>query len=100
LRFDEVWFFHAGAPAEVVLLEPFERRLIGPGLPQLLVCGGRWMAARVAEHAAPRAAPAADWTLVGCVVSPGFEYEDFGPGDRERLLAIHPEAAEFIHALT
>jgi predicted cupin superfamily sugar epimerase len=52
LRFDEVWFFHSGAPAECVFLEPFERQLIGPGSPQLLVPGGRWMAARVAEQGA------------------------------------------------
>ncbi len=41
-----------------------------------------------------------DWTLVGCVVTPGFEYEDFEPADREALLREFPQDAEIILALT
>lgn len=164
LRFDEVWFYHAGAPAEMFLLGPggaggagavdgprahdpaaVERRLVGPGLPQTVVPGMRWMAARVlseglgpsglvalggavaapvavagpaavpAEPAAPGPQPVAlgprvtegpappgsgGWTLVGCVVSPGFEYEDFELGAREALLAAYPRAVGLICALT
>ena len=104
LRFDEVWFYHAGAPAELVFLQPLETRVIGDRVPQVLVPGGRWMAARTvvrggADSAQP-VLPCADWTLVGCVVSPGFEYEDFEQGECEILAQEHPEAVEYIRALT
>lgn len=110
LRFDEVWFHHAGAPVEMFLLGPGkddgpERVLVGPDRPQMVVPGGRWMAARVAEglphEAGPQPAqPAPPWALVGCVVSPGFEYEDFELGDREALLTAFPSAAAAIRSLT
>jgi predicted cupin superfamily sugar epimerase len=105
LRFDEVWFFHAGAPAELVFLEPFEMRVLGDDAPQFVVPGRRWMAARVAAGAQPGPGDGlspgpADWTLAGCVVSPGFEYEDFEPGDRAGLLRAYPEAAELVRVLT
>ena len=103
LRFDEVWFFHAGAPVEMVFLDPHETLFVGPQAPQALAPGGRWMAARVAPPlrgaaAAPAAGP--DWALVGCVVTPGFEYDDFEAGNREALLQAYPQAADHICALT
>lgn len=120
LRFDEVWFYHSGAQAEMFLLggapgrapggvrvSVVERRLVGPGEPQTVVPGGSWMAARVGCATEGEAAPEAaadrdrpDWTLVGCAVSPGFEYADFELGGRQALLAAYPQAAELIHALT
>lgn len=104
LRFDEVWFYHAGASAELVFLQPLETHVITVGAPQLMVPGGRWMAARTvvqpAEQPMGPVLSRADWTLVGCVVSPGFEYEDFEHGERETLVRDHPEAAEYIRALT
>ncbi len=108
LRFDEVWFYHAGLPTELFLLAPeqmppevgrgsYERLRLGPGSPQALVPGGRWVAARVA----PAESGAVNgWSLVGCVVSPGFEYEDFELGVREKLESLFPAAAELIAVLT
>jgi uncharacterized protein len=98
LRFDEMWFFHAGSPAEMVFLGPVETVVVGPGSPQALVRGGRWMAARPlgAEHREGSAAP--DWALVGCVVDPGFEYEDFEAGACEELVREYPESADLIRA--
>ena len=46
LRFDEVWFFHAGSPVEMVFLDPLETHVVGPEAPQALAPGGRWMGAR------------------------------------------------------
>ncbi len=137
LRFDEVWFFHAGAPVEMVFLDPFETVVVGREAPQALAPGGRWMGARVLEPGvrsaagsgaqaepgggaealtarnllpppqcnpafAPESATGPDpaWALVGCMVSPGFEYQDFEAGERDLLLAAYPEAADYIRALT
>jgi predicted cupin superfamily sugar epimerase len=107
LRFDELWFFHFGAPVEMVFLGPVETVRVGPEAPQALAPGGRWMAARIAappaegaaaRETSPAAAPL--WALVGCVVNPGFEYEDFEAGEREALLAAHPEGADHIRVLS
>jgi uncharacterized protein len=120
LRFDEVWFFHGGAQVEMVFLDPLETVVIGPEAPQALAPGGRWMAARVLEGVSGAAAQpaardfipapecAADpgvpfepaWALVGCLVSPGFEYDDFEAGRLDDLLASYPEAADYIPSLT
>ena len=138
LRFEEIWFFHAGCRAELVLLESEEggrppaatglaatvsgapadpvgapplggkdrrlqRHLLGAGRPQVFVPAGRWLGARVAPDGAAEDDPVGsgrDWTLVGCVVTPGFEYEDFELADREALLREFPQDAEIILALT
>ncbi len=123
LRFDEVWCFHAGAPAEMALLAPdgapgqaVTRQVIGLDNPQLLVPGGHWLASRVMAEGqadwgdgwAPerrwtadrRANPEARWTLVSCIVTPGFEYGDFELADRDNLLAQFPQARRVIQALT
>jgi uncharacterized protein len=120
LRFDEVWFFHAGSPVEMILLDPVETVIVGPSAPQALAPGGRWMAARIAgAHLAeatpdPEGAPGSGpgsgpgsrgarsraWALVGCVVNPGFEYDDFEAGERDALLAAYPEATDYIRALS
>jgi len=131
LRSDELWFYHAGALAELVLLGPEEgtaaaqagpseqlpeQRLIGPGSPYVLVPGGWWVAVRAiagdqtdwGAGRAPERRWTADrrsthdigWTLVSCVVTPGFEYEDFELADRETLLRAYPLARAVILALT
>ena len=72
----EVWHFYAGAP---LLLEiaasaegPIEQFTLGPDLaagqrPQMVVPAHAWQAA----------SSLGEWTLVGCTVAPGFEFEGF-----------------------
>ncbi|WP_204114070.1 cupin domain-containing protein [Shimia biformata] len=72
----EIWHFHAGAPLILSISEndtgPAERRVLGPDLtagqsPQLIVPKDHWQAAETTG----------DWTLVGCTVSPGFQFDGF-----------------------
>ena len=95
LASDETWFFHDGVPLEVTFLGEESGRirsvLLSRGNPQVLVPAAVWMAARVA--------PGAGWALAGCVVSPGFEYQDFERADRDRLLREFPGAREIVEAL-
>lgn len=115
LRSDELWFYHSGALTELVLLRPVERtqpgkaevspflpeqKIIGPGSPYALVPAGWWMAARVVVDGQAGRQGVVDWTLVSCVVTPGFEYEDFEMGEREALLRDFPAAREMVLALT
>lgn len=118
LRSDELWFYHAGAPVEMVLLRDCKvtSQVLGVDIPQTMVPAGSWLGARVLKEdqadwgtgRAPerrwtsdrRSAPESHWTLVSCVVAPGFVYEDFELGVREALLRDYPQAHREIIALT
>lgn len=72
----EIWHFYAGAPLilSVAETEPGPRQdlTLGPDLlagqqPQLQVPENHWQAAR----------STGDWTLVGCTVSPAFQFSGF-----------------------
>jgi predicted cupin superfamily sugar epimerase len=90
----EIWHFHAGAPLALTVSPDGDQatdRLLGCDLvagqlPQLIVPAGVWQAAR----------SLGDWTLVGCTVSPAFEFAGFElapPGWRPlRADAEEPDA--------
>ena len=71
----ELWYWHAGAPLMLSISEDGQtitRHLLGAdfGLgqrPQAVVPPNAWQAAE----------PRGDWSLVGCAVAPGFEFEKF-----------------------
>ena len=71
----ELWLFHAGGPlALTVEVGPgqVERTVLGPGIaagerPQVVVPAGAWQSAT----------PLGAWTLVSCVVVPGFSFDGF-----------------------
>ena len=66
----EVWLWHAGAPLELSI----EREVVvlGPDL-----AGGERPQAVVPKDAWQAAASTGDWTLVSCIVTPGFEFDGF-----------------------
>lgn len=94
LRSDEVWFHHSGGDVLVHLLGPDGERMlvVGDGTPQVVVPHGTWFAAEPA--------PGADYALVGCLVSPGFEYDDFELASRDALLLEHPAQRELVLRFT
>lgn len=72
----EVWHYYAGAPISLTLSTPDGQgatvHVLGPDLragarPQVVVPTGWWQTA-VSQGA---------WTLVGCTVAPGFDFEGF-----------------------
>lgn len=71
----EIWHHYAGDPLRLEIhagAGPTEIVALGPDLaagqrPQAVVPAGAWQAA----------APAGAWALVGCTVSPGFEFAGF-----------------------
>lgn len=103
---DELWLYHGGAPVELVSLladgSSETALLAGAGnvlrseliTPQAIVPAGAWQAARVVPG------DGVDWALLTCVVSPGFDFDDFELGEREALLAAYPDQAEAIIRLT
>ena len=66
----EVWHFYRGAPLELCIGK--QAYVLGPDIdaaeaPQIVVPAGAWQAAR----------SLGDYTLVGCTVAPGFEFQHF-----------------------
>jgi predicted cupin superfamily sugar epimerase len=100
LKSDEVFHFYAGDAVEMLQLTMDgrgERVVIGNDLvqgqrPQAVVRRGVWQGSRLVEGGR--------WALLGCTVSPGFEFEDYEKGERVALCRRWPEFAEEICALT
>jgi predicted cupin superfamily sugar epimerase len=100
LRSDEMFHFYAGDAVEMLQLRADGASgivVIGSDLlrgqrPQVLVERGVWQGARLIAGGR--------WALLGCTVSPGFEFEDYDSGLREGLCAEWPEFAKEIVALT
>lgn len=53
----------------------------GRGTPQVLIGKGCWVAASISSG---------NFCLVGCTVSPGFDFRDWELGKRSDLLALFP----------
>ncbi|MEK6719513.1 MAG: cupin domain-containing protein [Chloroflexota bacterium] len=76
----EIWHHYAGAPLELLIAEPdgAPARTVRLGddlaageIPQAVVPPGAWQAAT----------SLGDWTLVGCTVSPAFDFAGFELAD-------------------
>jgi uncharacterized protein len=100
LPVDEVWFFQAGDPIELLLLEPGSAgrvATLGPDVLggqelQVVVAAGTWMGARTA--------PGGAWSLFAASMAPGFVPADYDPGEREALSSAWPDHAALIKGLT
>ncbi len=121
LQSDEIFHHYMGDAVE--MLQLFEdgsgRRLIlgkdiecGQSL-QVAVQRGVWQGCRLLPAGLQRPrldpgitpgnvaqSPTLGWALLGCTVSPGFEFEDYQEARAEDLLAGWPGEAELIGALT
>ena len=100
LKSDEVFHFYMGDAVEMLQLRTGghgERVVIGTDLaagerPQVVVERGVWQGSRLAGGGS--------WALLGCSVSPGFEFEDYEDASAEELVARWPGEAEMIRRLT
>jgi predicted cupin superfamily sugar epimerase len=73
---DELWLHHAGAPLVLSLAAGDDATPVDHLLGSEL-SAGELPQLRVPAHAWQAAATTGDWTLVSCVVAPGFELEGF-----------------------
>ncbi|OGR65558.1 MAG: hypothetical protein A2X31_00250 [Elusimicrobia bacterium GWB2_63_22] len=100
LKADELWDFYLGGPLTVGQLLPngLEERVTMGSDPaagqvqQLLVPAGCWFGAY------PE--PGTRFSLVGCTVAPGFEFDDFELRGRAALLRDFPASGGLITKLT
>lgn len=100
LNSDEIFHFYAGGPCEMLHLHP-------DGRGETVIFGGDVLAGQRPQVVVPRhvwqgmrLVPGAEFALMGCTVSPGFEYADYVHGDRGGLTADYPEFREQIELLT
>jgi len=100
LKSDEIFHHYLGGAVEMLQLFAdgrSERVVIGKDLeagerPQHVVRTGVWQGSRLLE--------AEGWALLGCTVSPGFEFMDYVDASAEELVAKWPSEAEMIRRLT
>jgi hypothetical protein len=100
LRQDEIWHFYDGSPISLHIISPsgkYSNHLIGMNLengqvPQFVVPGGSWFAAEIPENN--------QYSLIGCTVSPGFDFEDFELKSRAELTSMFPDHENIISRLT
>ena len=99
VKSDEIFHFYLGDPVEMLQLWPDgSHRVvtigteIGRGMrPQVVVPRGVWQGTRLLSGGKV--------ALLGCTVSPGFEYDDYESGRRAELVREWPAARERIEEL-
>ncbi len=97
---DEIFHFYLGDPVEMFQLWPDgsgRTMMLGSDLLngmelQVIVPRGVWQGARLLKNG--------KFALLGTTVSPGFEFEDYETGRRDKLIKAYPKFGELITALT
>jgi len=100
IKQDEIWHFYDGSPIILHTISEtgdYKKHTIGRDfsrgeIPQLVVPGNHWFAATVINKN--------DYSLVGCTVSPGFDFSDFELPTRKELIVKFPAHESLITDLT
>jgi predicted cupin superfamily sugar epimerase len=100
IKSDELWHHYAGGTLLIHVIFPdgrYTQLRLGSDLSegeafQHVVPAGTWFASEPIDGA--------DFVLVGCTVSPGFDFRDFELADRSRLSMDYPQHSELISLLT
>lgn len=100
LKYDELWFYHEGAPITLCILQSTDtlREItLGPDLHagqqlQALIPAGFYFAAYLSAGEG--------YSLCSCVVSPGFDFQDFELADPQHLIHLFPGHAAIIKRFT
>lgn len=100
---DELWHFYDGSPLTIHRITPngdYHSHVLGRSPAnnetlQIVVPAGDWFAASVADQSSPE-----NFSLVGCTVAPGFDFEDFEMPNCQTLITLFPEHSTIIQQLT
>ncbi len=99
IKSDEMWHFYAGSALLIHCIFPdggYQALRLGADpaageLFQAVVPAGCWFGAELAEEG---------FALVGCTVSPGFDFSDFEMAEAEQLCDRYSHHAELIRRMT
>jgi uncharacterized protein len=100
LKSDEIWHFYIGSSITLYIINKMENLSevkLGSNIEkgelfQIQVRAESWFAATVNDISS--------YALIGCTVSPGFDYLDFELGDRKKLIERYPQHRSIIEKLT
>lgn len=100
IKSDELWHFYAGDSLVIYEIEKsgkLNKHVLGNDLEKgqqlfTYVKAGSWFGASLPKES--------EYSLVGCTVSPGFDYADFEMAERENMQNEFPQHSELIKALT
>jgi predicted cupin superfamily sugar epimerase len=100
LSSDEIWHFYLGDAVTMLELHP-------DGSSEIVTLGGDITNSQRLQVAVPAGTwqgcflnEGGKFALMGCTVAPGFEFEDFEPGEREKLLEKYLDRRKLILKLT
>lgn len=99
IKSDELWHFYTGTGLEIFVIHEDGRgevlklgnNMADGFLFQQLVPEGCWFASRPVSKDG--------FSLVGCTVAPGFDFEDFELADQQQLLLEFPQHSKWIEEL-
>jgi predicted cupin superfamily sugar epimerase len=97
---DELWHFYDGDALsiyEITVDGKLRKHVLGKDLEkgesfQVLIKAGSWFGSRCEVIDG--------FSLVGCTVAPGFDFDDFVLADRSGILEIYPQFKDIITELT
>ncbi len=100
LKSDELWHYYDGVSVKIYVLSAegelstitLGRELNKGERLQAVIEKGSWFGAELTDKDS--------FVLIGCTVSPGFDFRDFELGNREELIARFPQHEELIIKLT
>jgi predicted cupin superfamily sugar epimerase len=100
IKSDELWHFYDGDPCHVYVIHlngelqviKLGRDIANGEVYQAVVPAGAWFASKCAN--------AKGFALVGCTVSPGFDFADFEMAERAALITEYPALTQVIQMLT
>lgn len=99
IKSDECWHFYAGQTLEVFVIQQngsLDIIKLGSNIDkgetfQYVVPANCWFASRPANES--------NFSLVGCTVAPGFDFNDFELAYSEKLVESFPQHASLIYSL-
>ncbi len=100
IKQDEIWHYYKGSAICLHIISPngeYATQIVGNDIlngeqPQFVVKAGDWFAATVVDDNT--------YSLVGCTVAPGFDFDDFELAKREELLGSFSNLSDIIVQLT
>ena len=100
LKSDELWHFYDGSTIRISIIdedEKFSEIFLGKNIAegekfQAVIKKNCWFAAELADKSS--------FALVGCTVSPGFDFQDFEIADCEELIKKYPHYKDKIKRLS
>ena len=98
IKSDEIWHFYDGCSINLILIfrdgsvKNLKLGITENETPQIIIPKNTWFAAHPIDKKS--------YSLVGCTVSPGFDFNDFELAERDKLIKIFPQHRDLIIQFT